>query len=173
MLYKTEAIIIKRNNLNDLDRLLTIYSKDFGKLLLKGKSIRKNQAKLKGHLELFLCSHLMIAPGRGFDIITGAETIESFPHIHNDLKLLSIAHYFSELTDKLIVGQEKDENIWNLLCNSFKELDQGRNSKNIINNFENKLIEFLGYGKQESPINFIQSLINGEIKSYPFLLKFL
>ena len=173
MLYKTEAIIIKRNNLNDLDRLLTVYSKDFGKILLKGKSVRKNQAKLKGHLELFLCSHLMIAPGRGFDIITGAETIESFPNLHQDLKSLSIAHYFSELTDKLITGQEKDENIWSLLLSSFKKINQKKDFKDVTNNFENKLLEFLGYGKQETPINFIQSLINEEIRSYPFLLKFL
>jgi len=75
MLYKTQGIIIKNSNLGEVDRLITVYTNDFGKLVIKGKSVRKNQAKLKGHLELFLYSHLMIAPGRGFDIITGAETI--------------------------------------------------------------------------------------------------
>ncbi|MEA2113605.1 MAG: recombination protein O N-terminal domain-containing protein, partial [Patescibacteria group bacterium] len=70
MLYKTEGIIIGRRNLGDYDRLFTVYTKNFGKILIKGKSVRKNQSKLRGHLELFLRSHLMIAPGRGFDIIT-------------------------------------------------------------------------------------------------------
>ena len=88
MLYKVRGIIIKKTNLGDTDRLITVYSKDFGKILVKAKSIRKNQAKLKGHLELFLYSHLMIAPGKGFDIITGAETIEPFSRLHNRLPSL-------------------------------------------------------------------------------------
>jgi len=170
MLYKTEGIIIKKQNLNDLDRLLTVYSKDFGKLLIKAKSVRKNQAKLKGHLELFLYSHLMIAPGKGFDIVTGAETIESFSGLHKNLPSLAGAYYLSELTDKLIAGPEKDEHIWNLLLNSFEELNQGKDIKNIVNDFEGKLLEYLGYGQQENPLSFIESMINERIKSCLFLL---
>ena len=87
MLYKTQGIIIKNSNLGEFDRLITAYTQDFGKLIIKGKAVRKNQAKLKGHLELFLCSHLMIAPGRGFDVITGAETIEKFSHLGAGFKI--------------------------------------------------------------------------------------
>ena len=56
--YKTQGIIIKRTNLGEFDRLLTVYTKDFGKILIRGKSIRKNQAKLKGHLELFFINSI-------------------------------------------------------------------------------------------------------------------
>jgi len=53
MLYKTQGIIIKNSNLGEVDRLITVYTNDFGKLVIKGKSVRKNQAKLKGHLVTF------------------------------------------------------------------------------------------------------------------------
>jgi len=171
MLYKTEGIIIKKSNLNDLDRLLTLYSKDFGKIIVKAKSVRKNQAKLKGHLELFLYSHLMIASGRGFDIITGAETVRSFSNLHNHLPSLAGGYYLSELTDKLIAGPERDNNIWNLLLNSFEGLNQEKDIKGIVSNFEVKLLEYLGYGQQENPLNFVQSLINEEIRSSSLLTK--
>ncbi len=172
MLYKTQGIVIRKNNLNDLDRLLTIYTKDYGKILVKAKSVRKNQAKLKGHLELFLLTHLMIAPGKGFDIITGAETLENFSWLRKDLSSLAGAYYLSEITDKLIAGPERDANIWNLLLDSFEELNQKKeNTKNIVSNFENKLLEFLGYGEQKTPLSFIESLINERIKSYPLLTK--
>ncbi|MBU1137070.1 recombination protein O N-terminal domain-containing protein, partial [Patescibacteria group bacterium] len=39
MLYKTQGIIIRRGNANDFDRLLTVYTKEFGKVLLKAKSV--------------------------------------------------------------------------------------------------------------------------------------
>ncbi len=186
MLYKTEGIIIKKQNLNDLDRLLTIYTKDYGKILVKAKSVRKNQAKLKGHLELFLLSHLVIAParrryassvaggpGRGFDIITGAETLENFSSLRKDLSSLAGGYYLAEIIDKLIAGPEKDENIWQLLLGSFESLNQKKDIKGVVNNYENRLLEFLGYGQQKNPLNFVQSLINEEIKSCSFLVNVL
>ncbi|MFH1551934.1 MAG: DNA repair protein RecO [bacterium] len=174
MLYKTQGIIIKQANLGETDRLLNVYTKDFGKILIKAKSVRKNQAKLKGHLELFLYSDLMIAPARGFDIITSAETIDGFQCLRKNLSCLSSAYYISELTDKMIAGTEKDDNLWFLLLNSFQRLNEKeQNIKPIIKNFENSLLELLGYGYQKNPLLFIQSLLNQRIKSFPLLLEFL
>ncbi|MFH1460909.1 MAG: DNA repair protein RecO [Patescibacteria group bacterium] len=173
MLYKTQGIIIKSANLGEIDRLITVYTKDFGKLAVKGKSIRKNQAKLKGHLELFLHSHLMIAPARGFDIITGAETIERFSQLRQDLSSLAIAYYFSELIDKLVVGPEKDEDIWQLLLTSFQKLNQpNQKTGSIIKEFESNLSEFLGYGQQKDFLNFAESLAGERINSCCLLTKF-
>ncbi len=173
MLYKTKGIIIKKSNLGEFDQLITVYTKEFGKILLKGKSVRKNQAKLKGHLELFLNSCLMVAPARGFDIITGAETINSFSRLHNNLLSLFVSFYLSELIDKLIPEPEKDNQIWQLVLCSFQEINQKNNDiKIIINNFENRLLEFLGYGnKQNNNLNFIQSILNEKINSKHFLQK--
>jgi len=173
MLYKTQGIIIKKSNLGEFDQLITVYTEEFGKILLKGKSIRKNQAKLKGHLELFLNSCLMVAPARGFDIITGAETINNFSELHNNLLSLSASFYLSELINKLIPEPEKDNQIWELILSSFQEINQqNSNIKIIVNNFENKLLEFLGYGnKQNDNLNFIQSILNEKINSKHFLQK--
>ena len=171
VMYKTQGIIIKRKNLGEYDRLLTVYTKEFGKILIKAKSIRKNQSKLRGHLELFLFTHLMIAPGKGFDIITGAETIESFPYLHKNLSYLTAIYYLSELIDKLITNPEQDEEIWKLFYSTFQQLNQeDKDIKPIINNFENQLLDFLGYGKQENFLSFVESMINDIIKTYPFLI---
>ncbi|MFH0805304.1 MAG: DNA repair protein RecO [Patescibacteria group bacterium] len=173
MLYKTQGIIIKKSNLGEFDHLITIYTKEFGKILLKGKSTRKNQAKLKGHLELFLNSCLMVAPARGFDIITGAETVRSFSYLHNDLLSLSASFYLSELIDKLIPEPEKDDQIWDLILYSFQAINnKNSDTKIIVNNFESKLLEFLGYGsKQENNLDSIQSILNEKINSKYFLQK--
>ncbi len=173
MLYKTQGIIIKKENLGEFDRLLTVYTKDFGKLLLRAKAVRKNQAKLRGHLELFLKSHFMIAPSRGFDIITGAETIESFPYLHKNLSSLAAAFYLSELTDKLVVGPEKDENIWRLLLESFKELDFKEPAiEQTALDFGREILGLLGYGRVPVGISrFIRSSLGEEIKSNLFLQK--
>ncbi|OGZ35960.1 MAG: DNA repair protein RecO [Candidatus Portnoybacteria bacterium RIFCSPLOWO2_01_FULL_43_11] len=182
MIYKTQGIIIKKTDLTEADRLLTIYTKDLGKILVKARAVKKTQAKLKGHLELFLHSHLMLAQGRNMDIITSAETIEGFPNLHQDLSALASAYYLAELIDKLIAGQEKDQRIWDLILSSFQQLnidvgifDVGRLASHI-QIFENKLLEFLGYdlsgqSSSKDPLSFIQSLIGEKINSGDFLKK--
>lgn len=174
MLYKTQGIIIKTFNSGEIDRLVTVYTKEFGKLLLKAKSVRKNQAKLKGHLELFLYSHLIVAPGRGLDIVTGAETIEGFSRLRKNLPSLAAAYYLSELIDKLVAGPEKDENIWQLLLKSFRGINQEDSEiKTTVENFERSILRFLGYGRQDNFLRFIESLSGEEIKSRQLLMKFL
>lgn len=163
MLYKTQGIIIKRTNLGEVDRLLTVYTKDFGKILVRAKSVRRSQSKLKGHLELFLHSHLSLAPGKNLDIITGAETIERFSGLHQQLPYLATAYYLSEVIDKSLAGPEKDEQIWQLILSSFYNLDQEKmDVKILIANFQRKLSGFLGYGESQS---------NEEIYAKAFLQK--
>ena len=163
MLYKTQGIIIKRANLNEFDRFLTVYTEDFGKILVRAKSVRKSQSKLKGHLELFLHSYLLLAPGKNLDIITGAETIERFSGLHQQLPCLATAYYLAEIIDKTMAGPEKDVHIWQLVLSSFQKLDQEEpNIKTIISDFEKNLLRFLGYG---------ESRLNEKINARIFLQK--
>lgn len=175
MVYKTLGIIIKKKDLKDADRLLTIYAKDFGKILVKAKAIKKSSAKLKGHLELFVLSYLMIAQGKNLDIITNAETIENFSNLRRNLKSLACAYYFLELIDKLIAGPEKDTKIWQLLFDSFSKLNQRSVSYDLLTKaFEIKLLEYLGYDlrlkdKGQEPENFIRHILDEKVNSKKFI----
>lgn len=169
MIYKTKGIIIRKRDLSEADRLLTVYTKDFGKILAKAKAVKKSQAKLKGHLELFLYSDLMFAEGRSLDIVTGAETINSFSSLHNDLSSLAAAYCLSELIDRLIAGPEPDENVWRLILSSFEGLNQGGDMKLLLKNFSIEFLGLLGYGGFSDPYPFICSYLNSEINSFEFL----
>lgn len=172
MTYKTTGIIIKKRDLSEADRLLTIYTKDFGKILVKAKAVKKSQAKLKGHLELFLHSDLIFAEGKSLDIVIGAETIDNFFTVHHCLSALAGAYCLAELADRLIAGPEPDENIWRLILFSFQAINnENENVELVIKNFSAKILEFLGYGdfNQQNPFPFICSYIGSEINSFEFL----
>jgi len=51
--YKTEAIVLKRVSFGEADRLVTVFSRNRGKLTLLAKGIRRLTSRKKGHLELF------------------------------------------------------------------------------------------------------------------------
>ena len=70
-IYRTEAIVLRRSELGEADRVLTIYTPQWGKLRTIAKGVRRPASKLRGHLELFTRAKLLLARGRNLDVITG------------------------------------------------------------------------------------------------------
>ena len=94
--YRTQGFIVKKTDRGETDQLLTIYTKDFGKLEILGKAIRKVKSKLRGGAELFYFSEIEFIQGKTNKTLTDANLIESFPNIRKNLKKLAIAHKIAE-----------------------------------------------------------------------------
>ncbi len=121
--YKTEGIIIKRSNFGESSLILNIYTREYGKIEAVARSARKVRGKLKGHLELFLHTDLILANGRNIDTITSSMTTEPFFNLRKDLKLLFSAHFIVELADKITEERYKDSRMFNLLGRIFYFFD--------------------------------------------------
>lgn len=175
-LHKTEGIIIRRFNVGEFDRVLVVYTKEHGKILVKAKSLRKKEAKLKETLELFNYVHLMLARGKNIDTVAGAMIINNFSNLRIDLSAVAAVYYLSELLDKLIVAPEKDEKIWELLYKSFYFLEEKKHNsqtvEKLLERFEGRLLAFLGYpvaSAQAARLDFIQGLCGQRVESRGFL----
>lgn len=121
--YRTQGIIFKKEDRGEADQLFTIYTKDFGKLEILGKGIRKISSKLRSGAEIFYLSEIEFIQGKTYKTLTDAILIEKFPNLRKDLRRLNIAYKISEILDNLIKGEEKDEKIWNLLNEVFQKLN--------------------------------------------------
>ncbi|MFH1385638.1 MAG: DNA repair protein RecO, partial [Patescibacteria group bacterium] len=99
-IYKTEGIILKSADWGDLDRLLTIYTRGYGKIQARAISARKRDSKLNGLLQSFTLSQFLLAKSKTIDIITDLSVINGYNYLHNNLESLGYAFYFSELIDK-------------------------------------------------------------------------
>ena len=144
--YTAEAIIIKRLNLNEADRLLTIFAKNYGKKKIMAKGIRRLTSRKKGHLELFNQARLFIAKGKNIDIVTEAKTINNFSNLRKNLSSVRIAYLFAELIDQLTAEEQENNQVYNLLLDNLSQLNQTRINKNIIIDFEKSLLQLLGFG---------------------------
>ncbi len=146
---KTEAIILKSADLGETDRLLTIYSKEFGKIQVAARGTKKLESKLRYHLEPFSYSHLILVEGKNFRIVKDAVLINQFLLMQKDLGTTKIAYKIMNLVDELIVGEEKDEEIWNLLSEALKELNVGDTISHIVKKFQDDLLKLLGYDPKQ------------------------
>jgi len=139
---KTKGIILKKAGLNEKDRLLTVYTKELGKVLVSAKGVRRLESKLRYSIESISCVQLILVEGKNFLILKDAILKNQFLKIKKDLKKIKIAKEIADLIDEAIAGEEKDENIWKLILNIFKDL----NTKKIdLKEFQKNLIKLLGY----------------------------
>lgn len=144
-LYQAEGIILRRRDLGEADRLLTVFSREHGKLRQIAKGVRKPQSRKAGHLELFTRVRLLVARGRELDIITQAEAIEGFPHVRSDLDLVGYAGYVIELLDHFSVDGEPNAPLYKLIHETLSRLDRGEAPKSVIRHYELRLLDQTGF----------------------------
>ncbi len=149
--YKVEAIVLKRSNIGEADRLLTVFSRDYGKLRLVAKGIRRLTSRKKGHLELFNRVKLQIASGKNLDLITEAETVDSFPRLRRNLNRVRIAYLLLELVDKLTAENQEHADVYQLLLDNLSRLDSQQAPPDLIEKFETNLLSVLGFGLPSRP----------------------
>ncbi|MCK4800306.1 DNA repair protein RecO [Candidatus Parcubacteria bacterium] len=171
--YKTEGIIIKRNNFLEASLILDIYTKNYGKVEAVARSARKAKGKLKGHLELFLDTDLILAYGKSIDTIINSFTIKSFSNLRNNLELSFSVYYLLELIDKMTVEEYRDERIFYLLKKSLLFLDglasdQVNDGNCLILLFQINLLDLTGFSPELNKCVFCRKPIKSRNNYFSF-----
>jgi DNA repair protein RecO (recombination protein O) len=146
--YRTEAVVLRRQELGEADRLMTILTPVHGKLRVVAKGVRRPRSRKAGHLELFTRAELLLARGRELDIITQAEAADTFPGLRNDLVRLAHGAYAIELLDGVAVAEEENRPLYQLLVETLERLSQGHEPGLVIRYFEVQLLERSGFQPQ-------------------------
>ncbi len=144
-LYRLRGIVLRRRDLGEADRIVTVLTAERGKLRLVAKGSRRTSSKLAGHLEPFSAARLLVARTRGLDIISQAEMLESFPRLRQRETAIAIAGYLAELVDALVPEDERHEAVYDLLFASYRLIDEGRDERLVSHITELGLLRILGY----------------------------
>jgi len=147
-LYRTEAIVLKRSDFGEADRLLTLYTPKLGKIRAIAKGVRKPTSRKSGHVELFTHSQLLIAKGRSLDIVTQAETVHAFRPLREDLLRTTYAYYTAELVDLFVEEGIENRSLFDLLLAMLGWLGDASDLDLTTRFFELHLLSLLGYRPQ-------------------------
>lgn len=155
------ALILNRQNYKEHDTLVTVYTKNFGKLNLIARGTKKLKSKLAAHLEPLNLSDLMILKGRGRDYIGAAIISEAYLNIREDLNKIYYAGKAINLFSRLVKEEHPDERLFYLITRwldvldnfkdeSAKELKKNgemskENGELLFSFFAFKLLAELGY----------------------------
>src|SRR5947209_2858195 len=113
--YKTEAVILRRTNLGEADKILTLFTPRLCKIHAVAKAIRRPSAKLSGHLDLFSRTELLVARGSNLDVVTGAQMVQGYRTIREDLWLSTCAMYVLEWIDRFSIDNAENLGLYSLL----------------------------------------------------------
>src|SRR5260221_1973791 len=162
--YSVEALILKRSDLGEADRILTILTRRKGKFHAIAKDIRRPISKKAGHLELLSHSQLQVALGRNLDIVTQAEIRENFLQLRSDLWHMTCGLYLAELVDRFIEDNTQHPEVYSLMLEMLRSLEadvlelqeaklkgtlapgqEHVRTKLLLRYFEIHLLAYLGY----------------------------
>ena len=146
--FKTEGIILKRRDLGEADRILTVFSLHRGKITVLAKGVRRITSRRSGNVELLNRVQMYLHPGRNFLILTEATALDTFAKLKEDLTLSTYAFHILELTDKLTAENQENRDLYEHLVQVLKRL--ARNPRQIlVRAYEAKILSNLGFSNFE------------------------
>jgi len=145
--YKTEAIILKRLNYSEADKIITIFTKHYGKIKCLAKGIRRLTSRKRGNLELFNLTRLFLIKGRNLDLVTEVQVINNFLDFRKNLKKVAAAYQLIELVDRITRENQANKQIFDLLKFSLTSLNNGEGENQIVMKaFKINLLKYTGFG---------------------------
>ncbi len=150
--YRTQGFVFKKEDRSESNRIFSVFTKDFGRVEVVGRAIRKINSKLRSGMGIFSFSEIEFIQGRNKKTLTDAILINKFRSFAEQPEKLLLAQRISETVDSLIKGQEKDEKIFNLLDDALEKINGLQFSvpgfELLYSYFFWNLLSVLGYGPQ-------------------------
>jgi DNA repair protein RecO (recombination protein O) len=121
--YASEAIVLRRTDFGEADRILTLFTPAYGKVRAIAKGARRTTSRLAGHLEPFTRTQLLLATGRDLDIVTQAEARERLDALRDDVWHATGAWYIAELVDRFLEDADPHPRLYRLFVHTLELLN--------------------------------------------------
>jgi DNA repair protein RecO (recombination protein O) len=172
-LVKSRAITLKTYKLGETSKVVVCYTRDFGKVRLVAKGVRKGGGRLGAALEPMVVSGVVfyLRPGRELSLVSQAEVERQWPELRRDVVRMAYGGAVLELTDALVSEQETDAALFDLLETTLDAVagaDEGLLDP-VLWRFEVLLSSALGYGPELSQCVVCGNRTAGEIRFSPRL----
>ena len=172
------GVVIRKTESGEHHQLVTLYTRELGKVRLMAKSAKKNTSKQAGHLDLFNSVDFLMVPGKNYSIITQAQSSENFLGIKSSLAKVMAGFFILETFHRLVYEEEQDLPLWNFLIIQLNKLEQidKFGVDLMLADFKKGLLNVMGYESSLAKVieskeidYFIQSLSSQKFSSLHLL----
>lgn len=145
------AIVLKKREVGETDRLYVLYTAEQGKVRLIAKGIRRPEAKLAGQLETLMRVQVTAVKGRGIGKIAGALAEEARASLRTDYEAFQRTMEAVGIFEQMVDLDEADPELFTLLSSFLSLVDecvrsgQPRKAPLLTEGFLFQLFDHLGY----------------------------
>ena len=173
---KLTAIVLKRSNFSEADKLVTVFSKERGKVKIIAKGTRRIKSRRAPHLELFNLVDIILHKGKVFDLITEAKSSQQYSLSKKNLEKTTYLFYISEVLDQIMPEEQPHPEVFDLLVDvlSHAELVSASQMQKLVKEFVIQMVWNLGYlpkGEylKNGVTDFVEQISERKIRSKKFL----
>jgi DNA repair protein RecO (recombination protein O) len=144
--YVTEGVVLRRVDYGEADRILTVLTREHGKIGVIARGVRKANSRMAAHTDLFARSRMQLARGRGdLDVLTQAEAIGSTVPLA-DARRAACASVCAELADRVLETNHPDAETFDLVVEALIDCtDVARDPRAALVWLSRRMIDRLGY----------------------------
>jgi DNA repair protein RecO len=147
---KTEAVILKCENYRQTSKIITCYTKEFGKIKAIAKGVRDTKTKWGGALQpmTFVLLILYYKKSGNLHLVSNAEHYQVIENmsIYDDFDKMNVGFKIIDLINISTPLEQKNTEIFKILIDSLKILNHAtKNYYNVLLQFELKLLKLLGF----------------------------
>lgn len=147
--YQADAVVLRRLDYGEADRILTLLTREHGKLSAIAKGSRRAKARAANGLDLFAHSQVMLAKGHNLDVVAQAERRGDVRHISGDLHRTAYACLVAEVADKVLEERHPVDDVFDLVVATIERLNAPARSPRAESAwFVMRILELLGYQPQ-------------------------
>ncbi len=146
-LYHDQGVVLRTYKLGEADRIVTFLTRGRGKVRAVAKGVRKTKSRFGGRLEPTSHVRLLFYEGRELDIVTQAESIDTYRSIRDDLDRLGQAVSMLEACDQLAQEREANPRLYDMLVGALRTLS-GEHAPLVVPAFFLKVLALEGFRPQ-------------------------
>src|SRR6202171_6246310 len=121
--YQADAIVLRRLDYGEADRILTLLTREHGKLAAIAKGSRRAKARSGSGLDLCTRSQMMLAKGRNLDVVAQSERRGDTRNISGDLQRTGYACLVAEVADKVLEDRHPVDDVFELVAITLTRLN--------------------------------------------------
>ena len=122
-LYRDHGVVLRSWKLGEADRIVSILTREHGKVRAVAKGVRKPTSRFGSRLEPTSHLALQLYRGRGeLDIVTQVEIVDRFAELRADLDHLARASAMLEAVEQLSPDREPNERVFDMLVRALRTL---------------------------------------------------
>lgn len=163
-----EALVIRSTNYGENNKIITLLTKQKGKVGVMAKGAKKPRSQLSAGSQLLTHGHFLYQKGKGLGTLYQADSIESFRYIKSDITVMAHAAYMIDMIDKLIEDNRPSPALFSWLIKLLELLEDKRPPQVIRLIFDLRMLGIAGIqpeldqcvscGGREGPFSFSFSL---------------